>query len=32
VQFPGVPYLVSAVLVFLCVLLGARAVRPAPRA
>jgi len=32
VQFPGAPYLVSAVLVFLCVLLGARAVRPAPRA
>ena len=27
--FPGAPYLVSGVLVFLCVLVGARAVKPA---
>ena len=26
--FPGAPYLVSGVLVFLCVLIGARAVKP----
>jgi len=28
---PGAPYLVSGVLVFLCVLVGARAVKPAAR-
>jgi DHA1 family tetracycline resistance protein-like MFS transporter len=29
VYLPGAPYLVSAVLVFLCVLICARSVRPA---
>jgi hypothetical protein len=30
VHFPGMPYLVSGVLVFFCVFIAARAVKPTP--